>query len=91
MSSPEIARPAPSWRWRYRWQWRGRSDVHGLRETTVCASFSTNEADADGLPNEIVVVHMHGEGRTRETVRMNREAASMLIDQLRAALQWDGK
>lgn len=94
VDQPRVHRPTPSWSWTYDWRHRGRFDVHGHRKTTVRALLSSNEEAAEepvGLPNEIVIDHEHGESRTSETIRMPRSAAQKLVEQLQAALAWDGK
>lgn len=91
-SKAQIHQPKPSLTSMHHWRHRGRTDVHGKRQTKVQALFSGNEdTRTDELPNEIVIEHEHGDRNTRETIRMDREAAQVLIVQLQEALAWDGK
>ncbi len=90
-TEPVIQRPSPSWSLSREWRHRGRHDVHGHRETTVEARFSSNEDHVVDLPNEITVRHTAGESRSESIIRMPREAGERLIEQLQAALEWDGR
>lgn len=86
-----ILRANPTATWEHDWRWRGRGDVHGHRALTVKAHVDSSNEPANDLPNEIVIEHTHGERRSRESIRMSREAAQELVEMLTAALSWDGE
>lgn len=97
-----LTRRKPEAAWTVGWYWRQSSrSANNHRTTIVKASYAADMEsvipdrpegeDPTEIPNNITITLLHRDPDRVESMRLTREAALLLRDQLGDALAWDGQ